>query len=88
VNNGDGRISNIQPLDYETKNQYIFQVVATDSGFPPRSAVVQVTVNVIDVDDNIPRFDQSYQGFIMENLPAGTSVTATGTNVNLRVVVS
>ncbi|WAQ95903.1 STAN-like protein, partial [Mya arenaria] len=84
INSASGAISNLQPLDYETRNQYIFSVVATDNGFPSRSAVVSVTVNVNDLDDNIPIFDQSYTGYILEGVV--TTVTQEGTNVPLRVI--
>ncbi|XP_070543791.1 protocadherin Fat 4-like [Ptychodera flava] len=43
-------------LDRETKDHYIFEVVATDEGVPPMSASVQVRIDILDVNDNPPVF--------------------------------
>ncbi len=44
-----GAVRLIAPADYETRTQYSFSVIASDSG--PTAAVHQVTLNVIDVSD-------------------------------------
>ena len=45
-----------RPLDAELTETYRFQVVAVDSGVPARSSTVTVTVLIVDVNDNRPRF--------------------------------
>lgn len=35
----------------------------------------EVSVDVVDVNDEIPTFSQNYQGSIRENSPPGTTVT-------------
>jgi len=45
-----------RPLDAELTDTYRFQVLAVDSGVPPRSSIVSVVVIVGDVNDNRPRF--------------------------------
>lgn len=42
-------------LDRETTPLYRLTVEARDHGFPVRSAVAVVTVNVVDVNDNPPQ---------------------------------
>ncbi|KAH9513023.1 hypothetical protein Btru_035617 [Bulinus truncatus] len=43
-------------LDYETTSVYVFRVYATDNGNPPKSALAQVVVNILDYNDMGPRF--------------------------------
>ena len=52
----DGTIKMIRTLDRETKNRYEFSVIASDRGLPPLNSSVSVTVIVLDVNDNEPRF--------------------------------
>ena len=44
----------IGPLDYESNARYYVTIEAFDSGFPSRSAFVNVTVNVVDINDCPP----------------------------------
>lgn len=37
--------------------------------------VSEVSVDVVDVNDEIPTFSQNYHGIIKENSPPGTTVT-------------
>lgn len=44
-------------------------VKASDSGTPRRFAVVPVTVNILDVNDNVPLFeDTSREVYVYENI--------------------
>ncbi|NWR27318.1 PCD23 protein, partial [Tachuris rubrigastra] len=55
-----GSIVTTKALDRETKSQYTFRVVASDcSTHLPRSTTV-MTVLIQDVNDNVPKFKQSY----------------------------
>ena len=48
---------------------------ATDNGSPPRSSTVDVSVYVLDENDNVPQFEGSpYTVEIKENGPAGEEV--------------
>ncbi|XP_077464626.1 protocadherin alpha-8-like isoform X18 [Stigmatopora argus] len=62
-------------LDREQKAKHRLLVTAVDGGRPPRSATLNVTVVVLDSNDNRPVFSQdTYQMTIAENIPIGTSV--------------
>uniref|UniRef100_A0A7I4YD34 Cadherin domain protein n=1 Tax=Haemonchus contortus TaxID=6289 RepID=A0A7I4YD34_HAECO len=62
-------------LDYEKEKLLSLTIVATDSGSPPLSSEAVVTVQVLDENDNIPKFmKESYKATIDENSPVGTKV--------------
>jgi hypothetical protein len=50
----DGKIYIVNPLDREQRDQYTFFVTASDNVH--RSSRVQVHVNVLDLNDEMPRF--------------------------------
>ena len=59
-------------LDYETKMNYSFLVVASDGQL---NSTASVLVNVENFNDNAPLFENSsYTGSVRENLPINTSV--------------
>ncbi|KAM3612809.1 uncharacterized protein V6R79_015001 [Siganus canaliculatus] len=63
-------------LDREQKNEHILLVTAVDAGKPPRSGTLNVSVIVLDINDNRPMFSKDvYQAEIYENVPVGTTVT-------------
>ena len=65
------------PLDYEVQTEYTYYVVATDKGFPPRSATASLVLTVIDDNDEVPTFSQpKYVFTVKENIPIGTSVAS------------
>ena len=70
-----GVISASVAFDREAVDVYTFPVVAVDGGIPAMSSSVQVTVSVLDANDQPPVFSQStYLGSVAENQPGGTSV--------------
>ncbi|XP_066507713.1 protocadherin-16-like [Hoplias malabaricus] len=59
VDPDSGRISTAAPLDREKTPSYSFQVCAVDlSPAVPRNTTAQVTVTILDVNDNAPFFIQ------------------------------
>ncbi|KAK3608189.1 hypothetical protein CHS0354_039203 [Potamilus streckersoni] len=56
INQTTGQITTLQPLDYESQNQYILKVLAVDHANDSRTGTVSVTVNVTDVQDSVPLF--------------------------------
>ena len=86
IDSTTGVITPLVQLDYETQNRYDFLVRAIDTGNPRLTSVASVQVNVLDLDDSLPRFvDAIYEGYITENQIA--PVTRTGSAVVLAVQV-
>ncbi|XP_030251901.1 protocadherin alpha-8-like isoform X33 [Sparus aurata] len=62
-------------LDREQKDKHTLLVTAVDGGKPPRSGTLNVSIIVLDSNDNRPVFSQEiYQISIQENVPVGTSI--------------
>uniref|UniRef100_UPI0037E7A9B4 protocadherin alpha-8-like n=1 Tax=Semicossyphus pulcher TaxID=241346 RepID=UPI0037E7A9B4 len=63
-------------LDREQKNEHSLIVTALDGGKPQKSGTLNVSIIVLDSNDNRPMFSQdTYQIEIYENAPVGTTVT-------------
>ncbi|XP_058268057.1 protocadherin gamma-A11-like isoform X46 [Hemibagrus wyckioides] len=63
-------------LDREEKAQHYLTLTAFDGGKPQKSAVVNINVVVLDVNDNAPIFKQRlYKTSVVENSPKGTLIT-------------
>ena len=60
VNSSTGEIRTTSVFDYEVQIVYNFAVVATDHGVPPLSTTVNVTVNIVPVNDNAPQCRNSF----------------------------
>ena len=79
INRDSGDIYLLRPLDYESQQSYLLQVVARDQGDIPAVSVGKVVIHVLDVNDNRPVITinpDSADGIITidEELPAGTFV--------------
>ncbi|KAM4621843.1 protocadherin beta-18-like [Polymixia lowei] len=62
-------------LDRETSSKHKLQLTAIDGGKPPMSGTVKITVDVLDVNDNMPVFKKDvYSVTLNENSPIGTKV--------------
>lgn len=63
------------PLDREMKPNYTLNVEATDTGTPPLHASRTIDLQVTDINDNAPEFEQQvYRANVMEVSDPGTSV--------------
>ncbi|XP_038268823.1 protocadherin beta-16-like [Dermochelys coriacea] len=63
-------------LDREEQAQLMLILIAADGGLPQRTGTAQIRINVLDTNDNFPRFSQSvYKVQLMENSPRDTLVT-------------
>ncbi|XP_053934824.1 protocadherin-16 isoform X2 [Cuculus canorus] len=75
LNPSTGALSIVRALNREEVAQHNLTVVATDHGFPRRSATQLLSVLVLDVNDEAPTFEKAeYEAHVMENLPAGSPV--------------
>ncbi|KAI9538907.1 hypothetical protein NQZ68_008984 [Dissostichus eleginoides] len=62
-------------LDREKQPVIKLTLTAVDGGKPPKSGTLHITVNVQDVNDNIPIFDKPlYKATVLENQLFGTTV--------------
>ena len=80
IDSDNGIIYLSENLDREIQDIFIFTVVATDGGIPPLTGVVNVTVIVLDINDNFPIFNASnYTSVLLEDTSVGTEFLAVGT---------
>lgn len=92
----DGDVRLVGELDREELSNYTLTVVATDKGEPPLSSTMDVTMMVLDVNDNTPSFSQNiYDIEIEENTLTGADVIQVfasdadeGTNGQIRFSIS
>ncbi|XP_073424162.1 protocadherin alpha-C2-like isoform X1 [Dendrobates tinctorius] len=64
-----------KPLDREQNVLHRLVLTAIDGGNPAKSGTAQISIRVMDTNDNTPFFDKStYKASLLENSPAGTLV--------------
>ena len=64
-----------EKLDREIKDQYQLKLIAYDGGSTPSIGSCIVIVNVLDSNDNKPRFSsQQYEVSVVENVPIGAVI--------------
>lgn len=69
------RLQTSNTLDREDNDVYDITITATDRGSPPLSTTKTIRLEVKDVNDNSPVFDQtSYDVYVPENKAAGSSL--------------
>ncbi|KAK0144510.1 Protocadherin gamma-C5 [Merluccius polli] len=62
-----------KPLDREKKAVHNLLLTALDGGNPVRSGISEITISVLDINDNIPVFEKNvYRVTLFENSPKGT----------------
>ncbi|XP_053093216.1 protocadherin beta-15-like [Pangasianodon hypophthalmus] len=62
-------------LDRERKAEHELTLTAVDGGNPPKSGTLNVTITVLDINDNRPVFSQEvYTVHLQENVSVGTIV--------------
>ena len=72
---GNLKISN--RIDYEAldRKSLTFDLIVFDAGVPQKSASAFVVANIVNLNDETPRFRQpSYEASVPENAPPGTPV--------------
>lgn len=75
VGEASGLLTLIRELDFETEGVYHLQIKAIDGGWVSKTGVLNVTVVVMDVNDNPPVFSSSeYTTSVPENSEIGTNV--------------
>nr|XP_056711917.1 protocadherin Fat 4 [Euleptes europaea] len=80
IHHANGEIRSVRPLDREHVAQYTLTIKATDRGTSVQSSTVQVVINVLDENDNAPKFSQIFSALVPENAPLGYTVTRVTTS--------
>ncbi|XP_073676273.1 protocadherin beta-15-like [Garra rufa] len=74
----DGKIPILilhKPLDREMTKSIKLVLTALDGGRPPKSGSIEILIDVLDINDNVPIFTkESYTVVLNENAPVGTTV--------------
>ena len=86
LNSTSGEITAKKSLDREKQDRYTLKIRVSDHGDPQLSSSADVTITVIDVDDNCPKFKPAvYNMTISENLPFNQSIVqVTATDVDVK----
>ncbi|CAG09028.1 unnamed protein product [Tetraodon nigroviridis] len=75
LNPNTGSLSILKPLDREEQDIFNLTITAEDHGMPQQSSAQLLCVHVIDVNDEVPWFEETqYEAQVSENQPSGTSV--------------
>lgn len=75
IDKSTGAVTIMHPLDYDAVQEYRLNITAHDFAFVPLQSTAVLTVILIDINDNPPRFSQQqYDAYIAENANAGTTV--------------
>jgi len=70
-----GLIRTKSRIDYENVKLIKFNVTVTDTGVPQLTSTAQIFVNVININDNSPQFNETeYRLNVNENAIKGTSI--------------
>ncbi|XP_049895927.1 protocadherin-10-like, partial [Epinephelus moara] len=65
----------LKTLDRETKKSHKLLLTAIDGGKPSKSGTAEITVDVLDVNDNMPVFNEdTYSVLLEENAAIGTTI--------------
>ncbi|XP_041088485.1 protocadherin Fat 4 [Polyodon spathula] len=75
VDNTSGKLFLVEKLDREISKMFTVQLIATDKGFPSMSTAMNLTVLIVDINDNDPVFTQSvYEVMVDEDVPRGSDL--------------
>ena len=73
---GSGDEHDIGPLNYEVQPSYRFYVQAADGSSPELKTNISVVINIIDINDNTPRF-QPDDDSVIRNVPENITRSST-----------
>ena len=81
-----GEIKAQKTLDREKQDRYSLKISVSDQGYPQLTSSGDVTINVIDVDDNCPEFvPAEYNVTVRENVEFNQSIVqVTATDADLK----
>ncbi|TDG46679.1 hypothetical protein AWZ03_006859 [Drosophila navojoa] len=75
LNPTDGILRVADTLDRELRVNYVLNITARDRGDPPLATQSQLTIKILDENDNVPVFDpKQYSASVAENASIGAMV--------------
>ncbi|EDO41767.1 predicted protein, partial [Nematostella vectensis] len=75
IESHSGRILTVKPLDYETMQEHVLTIKASDRGIPKRETLFSVVVSVDDVNDHKPEFlSPLFESEVDVSAKAGTAI--------------
>lgn len=78
IDEATGHLTLLRNLDYEKAQKHMIVVTATDGGNPPLRSNLTILIEVQDVNDNSPKFEQNeYSVNVLESMPANSQVSQT-----------
>ncbi|XP_041846858.1 protocadherin alpha-8-like [Melanotaenia boesemani] len=81
INQLTGELTVKDLIDYEEKDRYEIEIVASDRGFAPLTTEKSVIIKVVDVNDNAPEIEiTSFSSSIPEDSRSGTTVAIISVN--------
>ncbi|XP_013037677.3 protocadherin Fat 4-like isoform X2 [Anser cygnoides] len=84
IDSSTGKLMTTKSLDREMMDTYKLKIIATDSGRPPLSSSLDLSITVEDENDNPPVFPQkSYSVTVKENEPPHVILNATATDKDI-----
>lgn len=70
-----GEVKTNGSLDYETTEDHVIYIEASDNGMPPLSSTLKLSIRIKDVNDNAPLFyNNSYVIHVKEDETVGSSI--------------
>lgn len=75
MNTYTGELIVFSTVDRESREHYMLNVTVSDMGQPPRMAFAMLEIEVLDVNDNKPKFESSeYEFNFREDVSVGTTI--------------
>ena len=75
LNSQTGVLKLAKQLDFEKFREIKLEIVAADNGKPPLNSTCVVEIEILDVNDNSPRFEKTlYEMNLKENVEVGTKI--------------
>lgn len=77
IDSDSGEITTNGVFDRETTPNVVFRILAIDSGISPQTGTATITVNIGDINDNVPVFDKSTLKLEIDENKKANSVVGT-----------
>ena len=75
INATSGLLALEQEFDRESQDMFTITIIATDDGIPVLNSSAEVIIQILDINDNTPVFNQSiYKAALFENSNHGTEI--------------